>query len=67
MTRRIGSVVVVAPEPARTCERCGAVAETRPYGPKGERVCFPCGMKDEPAAERAFAKVLGVRPARTRR
>lgn len=33
----------------RKCELCGKVAETRPYGPKGEEVCFECGMKDEAA------------------
>ena len=31
------------------CDLCGQVAELRPYGPNGEAVCFPCGMKDEPA------------------
>lgn len=51
---------IIAPEPPRRCELCGKVAETRPYGPKGERVCFPCGMKDPEAVERGFARyVLG--------
>lgn len=50
----------IADEPDSTCELCGIVAETRPYGPKGERVCFDCGMKDEAVAKRQFAKrVLG--------
>ncbi len=39
-------------EPDGRCDLCGKVAETRPYGPKGEEVCFACGMKDEAAAER---------------
>jgi hypothetical protein len=44
----------------RKCELCGKVAETRPYGPKGEEVCFDCGMKDEKAAKRQFrGHVLG--------
>ncbi|KKL27727.1 hypothetical protein LCGC14_2382230, partial [marine sediment metagenome] len=29
------------------CEWCGKEAELRPYGPKGENVCFSCGMKDK--------------------
>lgn len=36
------------------CELCGDVAELRPYGPNGERVCFSCGMKDEVACRRAL-------------
>lgn len=44
----------------RQCELCGKVAETRPYGPKGEEVCFECGMKDEEAAKWQFrGHVLG--------
>mgnify|MGYP001559821324 FL=1 len=42
------------------CDLCGKFAETRPYGPRGENVCFACGMKDEKAAERQFSRhVLG--------
>lgn len=36
------------------CEMCGVVDELRPYGPKGENVCFECGMKDEEAMKRQF-------------
>lgn len=36
------------------CDLCDKAAETRPYGPNGEEVCFTCGMKDEAAAERAM-------------
>lgn len=50
----------IAEEPEGKCEFCGKQAELRPYGPRGERVCFECGMKDEKAAERQFRKyVLG--------
>jgi len=62
MTKKVGDVLVIGPEPPKKCQLCGKTAETRPYGPKGEDVCFECGMKDEPAAERAFAKRLGVEP-----
>jgi hypothetical protein len=40
------------------CQLCGKIAETRPYGPNGEEVCFECGMKDEAAAERGFLKFV---------
>lgn len=49
---------IIAAEPDRKCELCGAIAETRPYGPNGERVCFKCGMKDEAAAKRGFARLV---------
>lgn len=51
---------VIEKEPAKRCELCGAIEETRPYGPNGEDVCFDCGMKDEAAAKRGFRRnVLG--------
>lgn len=51
----------IAPEPDRECELCHKVAETRPYGPKGEQVCFDCGMKDKDACMRGFKlNVLGI-------
>ena len=42
----------------KVCELCGKSAELRPYGPKGEWVCFACGMKDKQAAEKQFSKRL---------
>ncbi len=51
----IGVVMRTSP---RKCDLCGKIAELRPYGPKGENVCFPCGMKDEAAAKRQFRKVV---------
>ncbi len=29
------------------CAYCGANEETRPYGPRGERICFDCAMKPD--------------------
>lgn len=52
-----GTVVLTA-ESDQVCELCGAVEETRPYGPHGKRVCFNCAMKDEPEAKRQFDKLL---------
>ena len=44
----------IAAEPDRTCELCGKWTECRPYGPKGEQVCFECGQKDPAAMERGL-------------
>jgi hypothetical protein len=48
----------IAAEPDRPCELCGSVEECRPYGPKGEWVCFDCGMKDPEAAERGMNRYI---------
>lgn len=39
-------VIWIIPEPDGRCEVCGAVEETRPYGPGGKQICFTCGEKD---------------------
>ena len=52
-----GKGYIAAEEDSR-CELCGTVAETRPYGSKGERVCFACGMKDPAAAVRATNRCI---------
>lgn len=54
----MSSFGVIKVEPPMRCELCGKQAETRPYGPQGERVCFECGMKDEKAAKKAMRKLL---------
>lgn len=51
--------VIQATDP-RKCELCGKTAETRPYGPNGEEICFACGMQDEETTSRRFSQhVLG--------
>ena len=51
---------IICEEPDRACELCGKIDECRPYGPKGEQVCFDCAMLDEAAAKRGFNRyVLG--------
>jgi hypothetical protein len=62
MSRKAGETFIIEEEPERMCELCGKMAECRPYGPKGEQVCFECGMKYPGVAERQFAKRLGIRP-----
>jgi hypothetical protein len=45
MSRRIGNVAVIEPEPDNICHECGKIAETRPYGPGGSEICFDCSQK----------------------
>lgn len=59
------NVIYVMAEPAGRCELCGAVEETRPYGPDGKQVCFDCGMKDPAEAERQFEKLFSGPAARS--
>lgn len=49
---------VIEPTEPQKCELCGKRAETRPYGPNGEDVCFPCGMNDVQAARRGFRRLI---------
>jgi hypothetical protein len=58
MTRRIGNNVLIEPEAPAACEGCGAVAELRPYGPGGKRICFACGQKDKTGTERRMNNAL---------
>jgi hypothetical protein len=59
VTRRVGDIVIIEPEDDGVCDLCGAVEETRPYGPNGEDVCFDCMKKNEPAAKKRFRALLG--------
>lgn len=49
-----GSGVVTSRTHKSKCEFCGKLAELRPYGPRGEKICFSCGMKDEETTKRQF-------------
>lgn len=53
--------LVFCSEGQKVCEFCKKVADTRPYGPKGETVCFECAMKDSKAAEEQFKKLYGTK------
>ena len=54
-----GKAVIAAEDESR-CQACGILAELRPYGPNGERICYACGMKNQAATERQFSKrILG--------
>lgn len=64
MTRRIGNVIIIEPEKPRQCDLCGMIAQLRPYGPNGERICWECGLMDTEARHRQmFARLdLGEVP-----
>lgn len=63
MSYRVGNFVCIEPEPDAKCELCDTVAELRPYGPNGERICFDCGMKNPEATKQQLGRVLfGVEP-----
>lgn len=58
-------IAEVLAQPTRApgrCELCGAITQTRPYGPNGEQVCLDCAMKDQAAAARGFHKRFGFAP-----
>jgi hypothetical protein len=59
MTKVVNGTLIIAPEPADKCELCGAIAETRPYGPNGARICHSCGLKDHFETTRRMLKVWG--------
>ena len=51
---------VIYEEAPQQCDGCGKIAELRPYGPKGECICYDCGMKDvETTKRRCDAYLLG--------
>lgn len=53
-------VVIIEDEPDDFCELCGEYGEVRPYGPKGEKICYECGMKNPEITVKMFKKhVLG--------
>lgn len=57
----------IAEEPVEACELCGTIAETRPYGPNYERICFECGMKNEELTKkRMFEYIHGEIPDGTK-
>ena len=58
MSIRIGNLSIIATEPDGVCELCGKTAETRPYGPRGERICYECGQKDKATTERQMKRIL---------
>ena len=60
MSHRIGNIVVLrsGADTEGVCELCGKFADLRPYGPRGEKICFECGEKNPGATERQMNRVL---------
>ena len=58
MSYREGRIAVIEAESDTTCELCGAVEETRPYGPGFKRVCWPCAQKDREGTKKRMAHKL---------
>lgn len=54
----MSSLGIIQEENPQACQLCGIIAETRPYGPNGEEVCFDCGMKDEDAAIKRMQQLI---------
>jgi hypothetical protein len=63
MSRNVGGIPVIEAEPDFVRFSCGKIAETRPYGPNGEEICFKCGMKNKEGTERMMGiKLFGDKP-----
>lgn len=58
MSRREGDLIIIEPEPDDVCDLCGKVDELRPYGPKGELICFECGQKNPEVTKRMMNRIL---------
>lgn len=48
----------IAVEPEGCCAVCKKIAELRPYGPNGERICYQCGQKNKEVTERQMSRYL---------
>ena len=58
MTERVGKVVLIYAEKPQQCDLCCEIKELRPYGPKGECICFECAMKDEKTTKAQMNQLL---------
>jgi hypothetical protein len=47
MTKRIGPLLIIAPQDSEQCQFCLKMAECRPYGPDDKNICFACSEKPE--------------------
>lgn len=45
-------------EKSQQCDDCGKIAELRPYGKNGAKICHECGQKDPETVEEQMAKFL---------
>ena len=57
----MGATVVYAQEPQQ-CDICGEIKELRPYGPKGETICYECATSTpemRASSAKAMKRLLG--------
>lgn len=59
MTEKIGNVILIEAEDDDECQLCHKMAECRPAGPNGERVCFACAKKNPEALKAYTDKLFG--------
>lgn len=62
MSKRIGNVIIIAPEEPQQCDECGEIDELRPYGKDGRCICYGCAMKDPKGTEKRMAHILFGEP-----
>jgi len=58
MSKRIGNIIIIAPEKPQNCELCKKTAELRPFGPNGENICAACYLQNEAVCSPIMKKVL---------
>lgn len=58
MSKKVGHIVVLEETLPASCQRCGKIAELRPYGQEGMWICFQCGMENESTAVVEFEKLF---------
>jgi tRNA(Ile2) C34 agmatinyltransferase TiaS len=58
MTKRIDNIVIIEEEEPDFCEYCGKLAELRPYGKNGARICFNCGIKNREETNKNMERIL---------
>lgn len=63
MSELKGGISFIYEEKPQQCDFCGKISELRPYGPKGETICYECGQKDPATTEKMMdIKLFGVKP-----
>ncbi len=48
----------IAAESDGECKLCGTIAETRPYGPNEEEICFDCAQKNPEITRKQMHRFL---------
>jgi len=58
MTRKVGDVLIIEREEPQQCDGCGKIAELRPYGKNGSKICCECGDKDPVETEKNMKRIM---------